>query len=207
MRFLCKNCLQDFINFSLEFKLANLVNHILHIYTGVRGKIGLKNNKEYDFDPKTVILSAVSIYSTFKDYNKILSCIVKDERSFNLKNFESVMLMHQNGELTINYNEKIDFTRVIEKIKNFVEEFKSQTIVYDDANEEYLDPITNELMNDPVLLPSSKTVLDRKTIETHLLKDQTDPFNRSLLTIDMLVSCSELKNSIEEYKIKKKSSR
>ena len=35
---------------------------------------------------------------------------------------------------------------------------------YDDAPEEYLDPLMATLMDDPVELPSSKTVIDRITI-------------------------------------------
>ena len=187
----------------MQNQLANLLNHILYIYTGVRGKIGLKSNKEYEFDPKHIILSLVTIYSELKDYDAILSCIVKDERSFHIKNFENVLAMHQNGELTINYDEKVNFTKVTEKLKEFNAEFNSKIIFYDDANEEYIDPITNLLMNDPVLLPSSKTILDRNTIETHLQKDATDPFNRSLLTKEMLISCPDLKKSIKEYKNQK----
>src|SRR5882724_11502310 len=34
------------------------------------------------------------------------------------------------------------------------------------------------LMRDPVTLPSSKIVVDRSTIKTHLLSDACDPFNR-----------------------------
>jgi ubiquitin conjugation factor E4 B len=68
-------------------------------------------------------------------------------------------------------------------------------------------------MNDPVLLPSSKVVLDRSTIgkqnmilETHLLSDQTDPFNRSKLTKELLIPCFELKERIEKYKKSKMNS-
>ena len=64
---------------------------------------------------------------------------------------------------------------------------------YDDAPEEFFDPITTILMEDPVLLPSSKTILDRSTIFTHLLSDPTDPFNRSNLTKEMLIECFDLK--------------
>lgn len=35
---------------------------------------------------------------------------------------------------------------------------------YDDAPEEFLDPLMATLMIDPVELPSSKTVIDRLTI-------------------------------------------
>ena len=41
-------------------------------------------------------------------------------------------------------------------------------------------------MKDPVKLPSGTTI-DRDTIVQHLLSDETDPFNRSKLTVDMLV--------------------
>ena len=60
------------------------------------------------------------------------------------------------------------------------------------------------IMTDPVELPQSHMILDRKTIETHLLSDQTDPYNRSPLTKEMLIPCPELKARIEEYINKKK---
>lgn len=44
--------------------------------------------------------------------------------------------------------------------------------------DEFLDPILSILMKDPVILPSSKVVVDRSTISRHLLSDQSDPFNR-----------------------------
>jgi len=42
-------------------------------------------------------------------------------------------------------------------------------------------------MEDPVLLPTSNTIVDRSTIETHLLSDVVDPFNRQPLTMQMVV--------------------
>jgi hypothetical protein len=48
------------------------------------------------------------------------------------------------------------------------------------------DPITAELMQDPVILPSSNNTMDRAAITRHLLSNSTDPFNRAHLTIDML---------------------
>ncbi len=43
------------------------------------------------------------------------------------------------------------------------------------------------LMEDPVILPTSKTSIDRSTIRSHLLSDPTDPFNRSLLKIEDVI--------------------
>jgi len=58
-------------------------------------------------------------------------------------------------------------------------------------------------MEDPVKLPSSNIILDRNTIETHLMSDPSDPFNRTKLSIDMVVPCDDLKEKILEYKRKK----
>lgn len=44
-----------------------------------------------------------------------------------------------------------------------------------------------EIMDDPVILPSSKISIDRSTLKSHLLSDPTDPFNRMPLTLDMVI--------------------
>lgn len=67
-------------------------------------------------------------------------------------------------------------------------------------------------MKDPVMLPSTKAIVDRKTIgsfkfyflETHLLTNQTDPYNRSELTKEMLVPLPDLKEEIKKFLIEKK---
>ena len=43
------------------------------------------------------------------------------------------------------------------------------------------------LMEDPVILPTSKTTIDRSTIRSHLLSDPNDPFNRAPLKIEDVV--------------------
>ena len=42
-------------------------------------------------------------------------------------------------------------------------------------------------MRDPVILPSSRTTIDRATIKSHLLSDATDPFNRMPLSLDNVI--------------------
>lgn len=55
------------------------------------------------------------------------------------------------------------------------------------------------LMSDPVVLPSSRVTVDRATIARHLLSDQTDPFNRSPLTMDQVRPNTELKERIQRW--------
>ena len=58
------------------------------------------------------------------------------------------------------------------------------------------------LMEDPVLLPSGK-IMDRAIILRHLLNSSTDPFNRQILTEDMLTPVDELKQRIAQWKRQK----
>ena len=48
-----------------------------------------------------------------------------------------------------------------------------------------VDPLMDTLMTDPVRLPSG-TIMDRSIILRHLLNSPTDPFNRQMLTENML---------------------
>ena len=63
------------------------------------------------------------------------------------------------------------------------------------------------LMTDPVILPVSKTTMDRSTIRSHLLSDPNDPFNRSPLKIEDVIPATELKDKIEAFKREKKAKR
>lgn len=77
-------------------------------------------------------------------------------------------------------------------------------IDYTDAPEEFFDPLMATLMDDPVELPDSHYIIDRVTIEQHLLNDKRDPMSRAPLTLDQLIPRPDIKEKIEEYKMEKK---
>ncbi|KAJ1474819.1 U-box domain-containing protein [Baffinella frigidus] len=68
-----------------------------------------------------------------------------------------------------------------------------------EAPEEFMDPIMQTLMLDPVKLPSSGVIVDRKVIVRHLMTDPHDPFNRAPLDQDDLVDMPALKEQIAQY--------
>lgn len=59
-------------------------------------------------------------------------------------------------------------------------------------------------MEDPVILPTSKTSIDRSTIRSHLLSDPNDPFNRAPLKIEDVVPDTDLLARIQAFKAEKK---
>ena len=67
------------------------------------------------------------------------------------------------------------------------------------APDEFIDPIMSCIMMNPVILPSSKVTVDRSTIARHLLSDQTDPFNRSPLTMEQVLPDHLLRDKIHAW--------
>ena len=97
----------------------------------------------------------------------------------------------------------------LERLKDFVRRVKHSRAQVeleeerDDARdipEEFVDPIMQTIMTDPVMLPGSGQIVDRATIRRHLLSDRTDPFSRSPLDESMLVPADELRERIEQWR-------
>jgi len=79
------------------------------------------------------------------------------------------------------------FSRFVTEIQSAAQQEKQDEAMLGDIPDEFLDPILSTLMKNPVELPASHNIVDRATIERILLSDQTDPFNRQKLTVDMLI--------------------
>jgi len=182
--------------------IANL-NHSLQSLNGKKAISDIKVNNmgELHFDPKFLLKNIVQTYMNFADKEEFLRGVVNEERCYDIE------LFHETARVLKKYSlfdeEDIEpFDAFIvqlekkaqEKIDedNFIKELK-------DIPDEFYDPITSDIMKDPVLLPSSKVIIDRLTIMKHLLSDENDPFNRSKLTKDMLIEQPELKQKILDF--------
>ena len=203
---LCKLLQIFFIKNDFITNLSGFLNYSLKIFASPMGnELKLKNLSDYDFNPKFILGALLSVYSAFHDKIEFIESVVKDERSYNYEMFEKAKNVVENsGKIVIETSDFNNYLLFVEKLKEEEKKIKEEEINYDDAPDEFLDTITTILMTDPVELPKSHVIVDRKTIETHLLSDPTDPFNRSPLTKEMLIPCPELKAKIQEYINKKK---
>jgi ubiquitin conjugation factor E4 B len=195
-----------FIKNQFTSNLAGYLNYSLNVFASPLGnELKLKNLNDYNFNPKFILGALLSVYSAFYNHIEFLEMVVKDERSYKYDNFmRAKNLVENSGKIEIENTDFNNYLKFIEKLKDEEAKIKEEEINYDDAPDEFCDTITTGLMTDPVKLPKSNVIVDRKTIETHLLSDPTDPFNRSPLTKEMLIPCPELKAKIDEYIKKKK---
>lgn len=99
------------------------------------------------------------------------------------------------------------FSGLPELIKAAAQSVASDDALLTDAPDEFLDPLMFTFMKDPVLLPTSDTIIDRATITQHLLNDPHDPFNRKELKIDMIVPATELKEKMNKWLEDKRAAR
>lgn len=97
-------------------------------------------------------------------------------------------------------NEKMNtFSSFVDNVKVAAKNVEHDETLYADAPDEFLDPLMCTFMKDPVLLPTSDTIIDRSTITQHLLNDPHDPFNRKELTIDSVVPATDLKERMTAW--------
>nr|CAD7569871.1 unnamed protein product [Timema californicum] len=164
-------------------RIASMLNYFLYHLVGPNKKnFKVKDQKEYEFDPANTVLNICKIYVHLVDSDAFCSAVSQDGRSYSPQLFSLAedVLVRIGGASLIS-----DLQTVASKVSKLATQYQTDEAMLSDAPEEFLDPIMSTLMLDPVILPSSRTTVDRSTIARHLLSDQSDPFNRAPLTMDM----------------------
>ncbi|KAI3897369.1 hypothetical protein MKX03_021964 [Papaver bracteatum] len=182
-------------------RVASMLNYFLLQLAGPQRKsLTLKDPEKYEFRPKILLKRIVEIYVNLAkgDRENIFpSAISKDGRSYNEQLFTAAAaILHRIGEDSRMVQE---FLELGNKAKLAASEAMDAEATLGEIPDEFLDPIQYTLMKDPVILPSSRITVDRPVIQRHLLSDNSDPFNRSHLTQDMLIPDVELKAKIVEF--------
>ncbi|CAF0773012.1 unnamed protein product [Adineta steineri] len=188
-----------FCNPAICERLASMLNYFLqHLVGPKRRNLKVRDLHEYQFEPQKLVAKVTDIYLNFSQRDEFCAAVCSDGMSYNEQLFPQAAevlerIRHPPERIAA-------FVKLGEHIKEVAALQKEEDAVYDDAPDEYLDPITSTLMIDPVMLPSSHQIVDRATISRHLLSDQTDPFNRNPLRMQDVIPQLELKQTIEQWK-------
>ncbi|XP_072750116.1 ubiquitin conjugation factor E4 A [Anoplolepis gracilipes] len=183
-------------------RIASMLNYLLLQLVGPNKKnLKVNDQKEYAFNPANLVLNICEIYINLSKNESFTLAVSQDGRSYSPELFKLAdnVLVRIGGVGIL--GDLDQFAKSVEKAANQKREEDEILIGIPD---EFLDPIMSTVMTDPVILPSSKITIDRQTIARHLLSDQTDPFNRSPLTMDMIKSNVELQQKIQKWISQKK---
>ena len=149
------------------------------------------NPERYNFRPKEMLQDLCVVFSSFAAEDEFQTACAKSGHYTPELMSKSVKTCRKLGLLV---GESMElFALLATKVEEASKAMVDEEALYEDAPDEFLDPLMQEFMTDPVLLPTSDTIVDRKTIQQHLLNDDTDPFNRKQLSIDDVVPAVELK--------------
>merc|ERR1712113_782010 len=131
------------------------------------------------------------------DKDRVQKMITEDGRSYKPKTFTKAVQILKRGQMMSN--------ELLKDFEAFVKELNDLAVSQEAAlanvsvPDNFLDPIMSEIMEDPVLLPTSNTIMDRKVIERHIMSNDDDPFNRARLAVSDLVPQTELKAEIHAF--------
>ena len=185
-------------------RLADMMDYNLDSLAGKNQKeLKVDNPQQYGFVPGILLSDLASIYLNLKDKPKFHAAIARDGRSYKPFNFENAARILGNSALKSpqDLKEWHELAATIAKTKLEMEE---EDLELGEPPDDFVDPLLATLMEDPVILPISRAVMDRSTIRQHLLSDPHDPFNRAALRIEDVVPDTELKARIEAWKVEAK---
>eukprot|EP01121_Diplochlamys_sp_Union-15-3_P012023 TRINITY_DN3548_c0_g1_i2.p1 TRINITY_DN3548_c0_g1~~TRINITY_DN3548_c0_g1_i2.p1 ORF type:complete len:283 (+),score=33.58 TRINITY_DN3548_c0_g1_i2:221-1069(+) len=200
LHYLSDNSIDTFLRPEMIDRVSAMLNYFLSHLTGPQRKnLAVKRSNKLNFNPRMLLTTLAQIYINFhRQGSSFAEAVVRDDRSFSLDLFNDALRILKSHKL-LPPDRLAEFVRFVKFVEKKSSEKKVEDQALDDIPEEFLDPLLSVLMKDPVILPSSKTTIDRSTILRHLLSNETDPFNRSHLTVDMLIPNVELKKRIEEF--------
>ena len=195
----CKLTSDVFTHPDIADRLAAMLNYFLESLTGKdRKQFKILSPGEVSFNPVKLLTCLKHIYCSLSHKKSFIAAISQDGRSYDPRLFEEA------AQILRKHEDTDDLISLLNDVKEVSKEVGEATNFYEDAPEEFLDPILSVVMRDPVKLPSSRQTIDRSTLAKHLLSNETDPFNREPLTMDMVHPDLELKERIVQWERKKR---
>ncbi|CAD8163321.1 unnamed protein product [Paramecium octaurelia] len=194
---------KDLMNEFFQEMILKMLNYYLDNFLNERSKEkldSLKKIAEKEFKLAVFLQQIGTFFTNICNEKKVVSILVKDDRSYHIENFLKLEQIFRNN--IAGQQDKVEkLSRFIQSLslkaekKKFLESILEATQI----PERFQDPIYGELMRDPVMLPQSKEIMDRKVIVTALLEKKQDPFTNTPLDAKDLIPQPQLKKDIETW--------
>ena len=181
-------------------RLAHMLDYNLEALVGLKkSQLKVENPEEYGWNPRNMLAEVTDVYLNLESKQSFIDAVATDGRSYREEYMTEAYKILQRFKL-----KSPEQMEQWQSMSDRIKEAKAQAdMVEADLGEipdQYLDPILASLMEDPVTLPVSKQIVDRGTIQAHLLSDPHDPFNRTPLKIEDVIPNDELREEIQNWK-------
>lgn len=188
-----------FLRDEMVSRLAEMLNYLLGRLSGQRcSELKVSDPDKVSWKPRLLLMRIMETYIHFGSENEFVSAVAKDGRSYKPELFaRAIGIAKRKRLLSVTNVQSLEELAAAAALALEAENEAEEDL--GDIPDEFLDPIMSVLMRNPVRLPTSGNVVDRAVISRILLSDKLDPFNRKLLTEDMLEEDVELKQRISAF--------
>ncbi|KAH9255694.1 hypothetical protein BASA81_006088 [Batrachochytrium salamandrivorans] len=211
--------------FVKAFTVPTLRSRLVDMLSSILGSLGSKKNAEfkidqpekYNFFPKKMLreifqtllhCSSSGSGSTLEEEEQHQLFVASVARSayFNKDTFMNAELLVRKHGLAADAGAEMDkFKAFVEECELAKRQMEQEDEDLGEVPEDFLDPLMQTLMTDPVILPGSKVTVDRETIVHHLLQNGNDPFDRSPLELSQILPNADIRDRIAAWRIERRS--
>ncbi|MCO5585316.1 hypothetical protein L7F22_039249 [Adiantum nelumboides] len=193
-----------FMQSEIVGRLASMLDFNLDLMVGEKcQELKVKDPKKVGFHPRELLKKILRVYMNLAKRQEFIKAVSADGRSYRQATFEKAIriaykyMLYGGPELEV-------IKSMVGQVEKVRQEEAEEDEELGEIPDEFLDPLMATLMTDPVILPSSKAILDRSTIKSHLLSDPTDPFNRAPLKLEEVLPATDLKAQIEAFRLERR---
>eukprot|EP01062_Namystynia_karyoxenos_P017911 TRINITY_DN16630_c1_g1_i1.p1 TRINITY_DN16630_c1_g1~~TRINITY_DN16630_c1_g1_i1.p1 ORF type:complete len:973 (+),score=369.05 TRINITY_DN16630_c1_g1_i1:79-2997(+) len=184
---------EAFLRPSLVGRLSAMLNFFLIELTRDAQKLKVRDPAQYAFDHARLVCQIVRCFCSFgapgvEGREDFLRSVTEDGRSYSVENFDNALrfVSDKSALLKLASQDVYQFAGVVQALREVHSSAAQHEIPEEDIPEEFLDPIMQVLLTDPVQLPNSGEWMQRSVIEQIVLNDSKNPFNREKLEMAQL---------------------
>ncbi|CAJ0920462.1 unnamed protein product, partial [Mesorhabditis belari] len=196
--YLTAGAAEPFLKPILGERLATMLDHNISQLCGKKcSELKVRDAEQrFNWKPKELATQVVIIYLNLSG-EEFAEYIAKDERTYKPQLMTEIIQRMLHSRVVSDTHREL-FTGLMQQAEQIYKNRQSEEEELDDAPDEFLDPLMNTLMRDPVKTPSGM-VFDRVVITRHLLTSKTNPFTREALDDKELQSDDELRERINQW--------
>ena len=160
---------QPFLHDAILPRFTSTLLNVLQRIVGAKSlEIKVDNMESYNFQPKVMLTEICLAMSHFTDSPPFWEAVAKDSFYDNGGPIRKALSTTTRLNL-ISPAELAQLHQLYEQVQKARVSFVDLDSLIEDAPFEFMDPLLDTLMRDPVKLPTSGTIVDRATIAQHLL--------------------------------------
>ena len=188
------NILKSTTHIGIRDKFASILGSNMETLVGKeRAKLNIHEDNEY-FNPRKHLKNMYDMFYLLRCNVDFKKCLVAETRYLKTEYILKMtdILLKKNMILRSEADDLVELCTFIDNERAKEEE--------DDDNipEELLDPIMGTLIENPVVLPNSDTVMEKDVIIRHLMNNEENPFTREALTVKELEEYNE-KEEVQSF--------